>query len=196
VAPFPGFGDLLATWKLRQRQSQSLLQEELEEVIGMKREGQRQTEVEPRLVAGVEKRPKDPSRGRVLVVDDETAICDLLSLYLGWKGLEVKTANSPAVALARAYDTEFDVVILDWDLAGVEALDLLNFFKGTWPQISVIIYTGQAIDEAFLKTTLSGRADAILRKLGSLDSFWHEVSRQLAKRNGQARGPSRIGEIQ
>jgi DNA-binding NtrC family response regulator len=161
----------------------------------MKREGQRQTEGDARLMAGGEKRTKGPNRGRVLVVDDETAICDLLSLYLGWKGLEVKTASSPAIALARAYDTEFDVVILDWDLAGVEALDLLNFFKGTWPQISVIIYTGQAIDDAFLKTSLGGRADAILRKLGSLDEFWNEVSRQLAKRNGQARGLSRIGEV-
>jgi len=154
----------------------------------MKREGRNQAEADPRLVGNGEKRARN--HGRVLVVDDETAVCDLLSLYLGWKGLEVKTAHSPGEALARAYETEFDLVILDWDLAGVEALDLLNFFKGTWPDISVIIYTGQAIDDAFLKTTLDGRADAILRKLGSLDEFWNEVRRQLAQ------GASRIGEIQ
>ena len=124
----------------------------------------------------------EPRRGKVLVVDDEAPICDLFSLYLGWKGLEVKTAKSPGEALARAFETDFDLIILDWDLAGVEALDLLNFFKGTWTDISVIIYTGQAIDGAFLKKALDGRADAILRKLGSQDEFWQEVSRQLEKR--------------
>jgi DNA-binding NtrC family response regulator len=172
-----------------------LSEEDFEEAIGMKSEGRNQAEVDPRPMANGERRAREPNQGRVLVVDDETAVCDLLSLYLGWKGLEVKTAHSPAEALAHTFETEFDLVILDWDLAGVEALDLLNFFKGTWPNISVIIYTGQTIDDAFLKTTLGGRADAILRKLGSLDEFWNEVTRQLAKRNGQARGSSRIGEI-
>ena len=134
------------------------------------------------VTAGTESRETAPTHGKVLVVDDESAICDLFSLYLGWKGLEVKTARSSGEAVARACETEFDLIILDWDLAGVEALDLLNFFKGTWPRVPVIIYTGQAIDEAFLRTALDGRADAILRKLGSLDEFWTEVKRQLAKR--------------
>jgi len=136
------------------------------------------------VVAGAEINDKGPKAGKVLVVDDEQAVCDLLSLYLGWKGLEVKTANSPADALGHASQTEFDIVILDWDLAGVEALDLLNFFKGIWPQMSVIVYTGQELDDAFLTTARDGRADAIVRKLGSLDDFWKEVSRQLAKRAG------------
>jgi len=118
---------------------------------------------------------------KVLVVDDEAAVCDLLLLYLGWKGLEVKTAKTPAEAVNRASETEFDLVILDWDLAGVEALDLLNLFKGIWPQMAVIIYTGQLVDEAFLKKALRGRADAIVRKLGSLNTFWKEVEAQLGK---------------
>jgi DNA-binding NtrC family response regulator len=121
-------------------------------------------------------------KGTVLVIDDESAVCEMLSLFFGWKGLEVKTAQTPADALNHASKTEFDLVILDWDLAGVEALDLLNFFKGIWPETSVIIYTGMEADEAFLKQALRGRADAIVRKVGSLDSFWKEVKQQLEKR--------------
>lgn len=118
---------------------------------------------------------------KVLVVDDEGPVCDLLALYLGWKGLTVKTARSPAEALDQVASMDFDLVILDWDLAGVEALDLLNFFKGTRPQTSVVIYTGQQVDENFLKVALNGRADGILRKLGSLDTLWKEVLGQLTK---------------
>ncbi len=132
---------------------------------------------------------------KVLVVDDEAAICDLLSLYLGWKGLEVKTAKTPAEAVLRVSETQFDLVILDWDLDGIEALDLLNFFKGTRPQMSVIIYTAQPVDEAFLKMALEGRADAILRKLGSLDIFWDEVSRQLTKPQDRNDESSGIGQV-
>lgn len=127
--------------------------------------------------AEVERQPAN-----VLVVDDEVAMGEMLSLYLGWKGLSVRTAQSPGEAVNHALQTEFELVILDWDLAGVEALDLLNFFKGTWPKMSVIIFTGKEVDEAFLKKALRGRADGILPKLGSLDSFWAEVRRLLGKR--------------
>lgn len=144
-------------------------------------EGKRAFEAQSRRVEPWNRGSRFPEKRKVLVVDDEAAICDLLSLYLGWKGLEVKTAQNPAEAVILVNETEFDLVILDWDLDGIEALDLLNFFKGTRPQMSVIVYTAQAVDEAFLKTALEGRADAILRKLGSLDAFWKEVSRQLAK---------------
>ena len=179
-------------------QSKRLSPEDFEDVMGMKREVERQAgpEMDLDVTARAATRGTGPKPGKVLVVDDEIAICDLFSLYLGWKGLEVKAAKSPGEAVARACETEYDLVILDWDLAGVEALDLLNFFKGTWPHIPVIIYTGQAIDEPFLKKALGGRADAILRKLGSLDEFWREVRRQLAKREAQACWPSGIREIQ
>jgi DNA-binding response OmpR family regulator len=124
----------------------------------------------------------------LLAVDDEPAMLEILSLFLGWKGLEVKTAQNPGEALSRAGETQFDLVILDWDLAGVEALDLLNYFKGTWPQLPVIIFTGKEADEVFLKTALGGRADAILPKLGSLHSLWREIVHQLEKREGQTGG--------
>jgi CheY-like chemotaxis protein len=131
---------------------------------------------------------------RVLVVDDEPAMREILSLFLGWKGLEVKTAQNPGEALRRVSEGHLDLVILDWDLAGVEALNLLNYFKGTWPQMPVIIFTGKEADEAFLKKALTGRADAILPKLGSLDALWKEVVYQLTK-NATGEESSRIREI-
>ena len=138
----------------------------------------------------IRKAAQKPS-GSVLVVDDEAAICELLSLYLSWKGLQVSTAQSAGEAVVRSREKEFDLIILDWDLAGVEALDLLNYFKGTRPGTPVIVFTGKEMDDIFLKKALAGRADGMLRKLGSLDSLWKEVSQQLTKRRDAIEGGSR-----
>src|SRR5262249_2839291 len=107
--------------------------------------------------------------GNVLVIDDESAMCEILSLYLDSKGLGVKACQTPVEALDAFIEMEFDLVILDWDLAGVDSLDFLNFFKATQPKMAVIIFTGKEVDESFLKKALEGRADAVLPKLGSLD---------------------------
>ena len=119
--------------------------------------------------------------GNVLVVDDEGAMCEILSLYLGFKGLAVKTSQTPGEALDAFIETPFDLVILDWDLTGVESLDLLNYFKATRPETAVIIFTGKEITESFLMKRLEGRADAILPKLGSLETLWQQITSLLVK---------------
>lgn len=143
-------------------------------------------------VAPREALPKMDPPASVLVVDDEPAMCEILSLFLGSKAMRVKTALNPCEALDRLSETRFQLIILDWDLAGVEALDLLNFFKATWPETSVIIFTGKEIDEAFLKKALNGRADAILRKLGSLAALWQEVENQLTRPKPQIEDESSV----
>jgi len=122
----------------------------------------------------------------ILVVDDDKTICEILSLYLEMKGMHVRTAQSLLGAVSLDSTRRFDLAILDWDLDGVEALEVLNFFKGTRPEMPVIIFTGKEVDEAFLKGALAGRADAVLPKMGSLDALASEVHRQLTKQRRQA----------
>lgn len=118
---------------------------------------------------------------KVLVIDDEKAMCEILSRYLRCKGLEVWTAQTPLEAVKSFDALRFDLVILDWDLAGVETLDLLNLFKALRPEMPVIIVTGIEVDATFLKKTLAGRAAAVLHKLGGLDALASEVNRLVAK---------------
>ena len=118
---------------------------------------------------------------KVLVVDDEKAMCEILSRYLRCKGLDVWTAQTPLAAV-KAFDAlRFDLVILDWDLSGVETLDILNLFKALRPEIPVIIVTGIEVDATFLKKTLAGRAAAVLNKFGGLDALAREVNRLVAE---------------
>jgi DNA-binding response OmpR family regulator len=126
------------------------------------------------------------TKPRVLVVDDERAICDLLSLYLGHKGLEVATVQTADEARALLEQGQFDLVVLDLKLDGAEGLDLLHLSKAQHPDIPVIIFTGTDLSEGSIKSGLAREADAIVRKMGPLDAVCVEVFRHLNRRQAHA----------
>jgi two-component system response regulator HydG len=112
--------------------------------------------------------PVEEVKSRILVIDDDPGFCELLSLYFDAKGFEVATARSAAEATVLLKQGQFDLLILDWYLDGTDSLDLLNLCKKSHPDVPVIIFTGAEL-ESLLNKALKGRADAIVRKLGSLD---------------------------
>ena len=117
---------------------------------------------------------------RFLIVDDDGAFCELLSLYFSAKGFEVVATRTASEATTLLQQSQFDLIILDWYLDRVDALDFLNFCKDRYPEIPVIIFTGAEI-EAFLKAALAGRVEAVVRKLGSLDALSKQVCKHLVK---------------
>ena len=72
----------------------------------------------PDVASGVPQRPEPVQSAegqavRVLLVDDEQAICHALTLLLGWHGLAVVTAGSAAEARAALGAQAFDVLLID-----------------------------------------------------------------------------------
>ncbi len=63
---------------------------------------------------------------RVLVVDDEANIVELLSVSLKFQGFEVYTATNGAQALDRARETRPDAVILDVMMPGMDGFGVLR----------------------------------------------------------------------
>jgi phosphoserine phosphatase RsbU/P len=137
------------------------------------------------LVSG--KPDRSEAKPRVLVIDDEAAICDLLSLYLGQQDLEVVTVRSAPEARVFLQGGQFDLVILDWKLDGAEGLDLLQLSKARHPDVPVIIYTGADLNEGSLGAGLAREADAVIRKMGPLNALSDAVSRHLERGHAQAR---------
>jgi DNA-binding response OmpR family regulator len=120
------------------------------------------------------------AKHRLLVVDDDARMCELLSLYFGHHGLDVTTTTTVKGAIALIEQGEFDLAILDWRLDGGDGLDLLNLSKGLHPDIPVIIFTGAEDNENFLQTTLAGRG-VVVRKDNSLQGLSTEVRRHLTR---------------
>ncbi len=68
---------------------------------------------------------------RILVVDDEKNICDLLSLYLVKEGFEVVCANDGEQALEKFADGKFDLVLLDIMLPRRDGWDVCREIRKT-----------------------------------------------------------------
>jgi DNA-binding response OmpR family regulator len=118
---------------------------------------------------------------RILFVDDEAQMRDILSLYLQDKGIEVTAVATGQQAMELFCQVPFDLTILDLNLASEDGLDVLNFIKRNDAKHPVIIFTGVDDDVLFLKKALVGRANAVVRKMSSLASLLTEIRQCLPK---------------
>ena len=99
---------------------------------------------------------------RVLVVDDEAAIRDLVGSYLRNEGFEVDEAVDGEVALTRFAQPAPDLVLLDLRLPGIGGLDVLREIRRT-SAVYVIVLTARA-DEADKLIGLELGADDYITK--------------------------------
>ncbi len=88
----------------------------------------------------------ETSENRILIVDDDKALCDLISQYLTSAGFEVATANSgeKAVALLQS-DAGYSLIVMDIMMPGMTGLELLPIVRSRW-HIPVIMLTGRGED--------------------------------------------------
>ena len=84
---------------------------------------------------------------RVLVVDDDVELCDLIAEYLKPEGFEVQAVHDGETGLERALAGETDLVVLDMMLPGISGLDVLRKLRER-SRIPVLILTarGQDVD--------------------------------------------------
>ena len=101
--------------------------------------------------------------GRVLVVDDEPQVVDMLRELLVELGYTVETAGHGAEALGRVPEFEPDVVLLDLQMPGLSGLQVLEQLRRGHPGLPVVIVTGNA-DADVARSTLARGAFDYLRK--------------------------------
>jgi DNA-binding response OmpR family regulator len=99
---------------------------------------------------------------RVLVVDDEKKIRDLLTAYLRADGFEVAEASDGAEALAKIRRAEPDLVILDVMMPGMDGIEVLRELRKT-SEVFVMMLTARA-EETDKLIGLSVGADDYLTK--------------------------------
>ena len=94
------------------------------------------------------------NKPRILVVDDESIVCEMAKRSLEHEGFEVAAFTDSTRALAVLERERFDVMITDVKMKEVDGLQLLGFVRKKWPETRVIV--------AMSSGTVSGRSSRIL----------------------------------
>jgi two-component system response regulator HydG len=80
-------------------------------------------------------------KGRILVVDDEPSMRTTLSILLKREGYGVSLAESGAQALPMLAPGEYDMILTDLKMEGMDGIELLRHVKAVDPQAEVLIFT-------------------------------------------------------
>jgi len=127
---------------------------------------------------------------RVMIVDDDRTICQVIGDSLRPEGYEVSAFGSAEEALAELDSSLFDLVILDLKLPGMDGIAALHAIKDKWPNIDVIIMTGYSSVESAVESMKLGAADYIPKPF-SPDHLRLVIQRTLYRRKLEIKASER-----
>lgn len=117
-----------------------------------------------------------PTRRRILVVDDEPDLLEILSTELSDAGYEVTCAQDGREAVERARRDHFDVVLTDFKMPGMDGLATLAAIEALHPAQRAVLMTGFASDKVRGALKKSGRP--FLPKPFELDDLLATLERE------------------
>ncbi|PIP43915.1 MAG: hypothetical protein COX17_04390 [Deltaproteobacteria bacterium CG23_combo_of_CG06-09_8_20_14_all_60_8] len=128
-----------------------------------------------------ERRSKE--RYRILVIDDERILNDMLQDGLRGAGFEVDGAYDGVEGIGQLRFKQYHVVLLDIRMPRKDGLEVLRFIKEEFPDIQVIIVTGLASKQE-IKDTVKKGAFACLKKPFMFEKVLETINNALAARHG------------
>jgi two-component system, OmpR family, response regulator len=105
----------------------------------------------------------DDAPVRVLVVEDEPDLAEVLSGALAYEGWETRTAADGASALTIAREFRPDAVVLDWMLPDADGLDVLRALRGTLSGVCVLFLTARDAVEDRIAGITAGADDYVTK---------------------------------
>ena len=125
------------------------------------------------------------SRTRILVVDDEHRILRFVARGLQAEGFEVDSADNGAEALRRALATDYDLVVLDLLMPGMDGATVLSRLLAARPRQAVIVLSCLTATATKVRCLEAGAED-YLAKPFSLDELLARVRARLRAAAGRA----------
>jgi two-component system, NtrC family, response regulator AtoC len=145
-------------------------------------------------------------QNRLLLIDDDAAVCDAVGSTLHQRGFHVVSANTGADALVALERDDFDVVVSDLNMPGMSGLELCRRAHTTRPNLPVVLVTAFGSTETAVAALRAGVYDFIAKPI-QLPELLLTLSRalehrQLKEENKQLRAtvarqrphPEMIGE--
>src|SRR5258708_24787220 len=117
---------------------------------------------------------------RVLVVDDERVIREILADFLTLEGFWVRTAEDGASALAELERHPYDLVISDLKMPKMGGIELLDEIGKRSPNVLTVIMTGFGTVETAIDAMKRGAYDYVLKPF-KVEEVVHIIQRALEK---------------
>ncbi len=122
------------------------------------------------------------TKGNILIVDDEPSICTVICDYLRLQGYNCASANAVDSALQILKTvSNIDCILSDIKMPGKTGIDLLREVKTYWPEMAVILFTGNAEIQTAVHSMQEGAYDFILKPI-QLKQVIHSITNALEKK--------------
>jgi len=112
---------------------------------------------------------KQQLKARILLVDDEEEFLASLKARLEIRGLKVETAASGEEAIKRVGQQEYDAIIVDLSMPGIDGIETLERIKNINPDAELIMLTGHATVESGVNAMKKGAGDFLQKPVDITD---------------------------
>lgn len=118
---------------------------------------------------------------RILIVDDEKSMRDMLKILFEKNGFEAETAESGEIAIELLSEKIYDIVLTDIRMEKVSGLDLLREIKSQNYPPQVILMTAYASTETAVEALKLGAVDYIIKPF-DVNELLHRVNNAIEKK--------------
>lgn len=126
--------------------------------------------------------PPSERRPRLLLADDEVTLRESLAQVLREEGMDVTTVGDGRSAVSELERQEFDLLVSDIKMPGIDGLELLRRVHESSPNLGVILITAFGTVESAVEAMRLGAADYIVKPL-LFDDLLVKVRRLLQLRD-------------
>jgi DNA-binding response OmpR family regulator len=123
--------------------------------------------------------PEASPRRSILVVDDETAVQDVIKRFLEIAGHQVVSASSGSEALRVLGEQAVDLVLLDWMIPKEDGRTNFRTIRDARPQLPILLCTGLVQTEQ-AADLLREPGVALMRKPFRMNELWYAVNNALS----------------
>lgn len=121
------------------------------------------------------------SKTKIIVIDDDTAVTDLLSVLLSSHGFDVRVTNNSTEGMGMIREEEFDLVILDLMMPEMDGWEICKEVR-SFSQVPIIVLSALN-DPSMVASVLDAGADDYLTKPTPSRILVAHINR-LTRRNG------------
>jgi DNA-binding NtrC family response regulator len=126
---------------------------------------------------------------RILVVDDDQSLCEVLRISLKREGHDVVVHSDPVQGLSAFEKNEFDLVIQDVKMPKMDGLDLLKKIKTHSPETPVVVITAFSTWDRAVEAMRLGAYDYIRKPFDMSVDIKSTVKRALHAHDRRGTGP-------